>query len=107
MPILKTSIFTDFIMIRIVLFTIIAIISNNAVAVSCVSGCNANEYSTLSGQLSKTENKVGVTKDASDITLSNRITLDGMRDKRKHGRHIPMVIFLVQIPAIMTGFILR
>ncbi|MCD4625461.1 adhesin, partial [Proteus mirabilis] len=42
---------------------------------SCVSGCNANEYSTLSGQLSKTENKVGVTKDASDITLSNRITL--------------------------------
>ncbi|MBS3874593.1 fimbrial protein [Proteus mirabilis] len=75
MPILKTSIFTDFIMIRIVLFTIIAIISNNAVAVSCVSGCNANEYSTLSGQLSKTENKVGVTKDASDITLSNRITL--------------------------------
>ncbi len=64
-----------FIMMRILLFTIIAIASNSAIAVSCISGCNANEISTLSGQLTKNENKVGITKDASDISLTNRTTL--------------------------------
>lgn len=62
-------------MMRILLFTIIAIASNSAIAVNCISGCNANEISTLSGQLTKNENKVGVTKDASDINLTNRTTL--------------------------------
>ncbi|HCH49577.1 MAG TPA: adhesin [Proteus sp.] len=62
-------------MIRTLLFTIIAITSQSAYSVSCLSGCNTNEYSTLSGQLSKTENKAGVTKDASEITLTNRTSL--------------------------------
>ena len=60
---------------RILLFMIMAIASNSAIAVNCISGCNANEISTLSGQLTKNENKLGVTKDASDINLTNRTTL--------------------------------
>ncbi|QEZ92436.1 fimbrial protein [Proteus sp. CD3] len=58
-------------MIRVLLFAVIAITSNSAFAVSCVSGCNVSEYSTLSGQLSKSENRIGMTKDASEIILTN------------------------------------
>ncbi|QNH67120.1 fimbrial protein [Proteus vulgaris] len=68
-------------MIRELLFVIIAIISNSAFAVSCVSGCNVNEYSTLSGELSKSENSSGVTKDASEIVLTNLAKLKWNRGR--------------------------
>lgn len=62
-------------MIKTLLFTIIAIASHSAYSVTCLNGCDTSEYSTLTGQLTKTENKVGITKDASEIILTNRTTL--------------------------------
>lgn len=62
-------------MFRTLLLLLISTVSTHAFAVTCINGCNENIYTSLSGQLTASENKVGATKDSSSISLSNRATL--------------------------------